>query len=317
MKVIYRVWLLLCIVAVAPLIYLGWKTYNIQQDVDIINSSIVRISSFESQIALKNTKLTSKQNLNIQEKISKIQDFEDRRYNAITTQLNSFWSGVNGFLALVGIFFAIFSWYLVKQVESATKNIDELEKLKKDIGDYIADKSFELYKRTIKQDITQIIKSIKQSNNQEEIKSAYDILKLRINYVEMSDLIELYNSFHTGSFELKQSNPSFYYSYLSYYLVLMLFKNYKDMPDNLIQELIHALKTIESSLLIEYFMLLNDLCNIDITVGDKFGNKMSHKIKLEALYTDMVKNPRNTNCYNNSDNVNHIIEKWFGHKVKK
>lgn len=310
MKFIHKGRSLLYLVIIILLIYLGWITHNVQEDIKEIQTQVRLIKQNDSSFIAPAINLSSKQMI-VQDQISKIQDFEDRRYNAVTTQLNSFWSGVNGFLALVGIFFALFSWYLTKQVESATKNIDELENLKKDIDDYIADKSFELYERTIKQDVAQIIQAIKLSKNQEMIKSAYDIFKLRIKYIEMNDLIALYDSFNFNSRVLKQDKPSFYYTYLSYYLVLMLLKNYSEIPDGLVQELIHEFKT-NHDLLCSSFILLNDICNTDVTIGKKLGNIVSKKTDLEELRTETLKEKPK---YLREIDINDTFKRWFGYEV--
>ena len=101
---------------------------RIRQDVENIkNEQKQLINQVKSISITAPANISNKQVFVLQDQVSKIQDFEDRRYNAITTQLNSFWSGVNGFLALIGIFFALFSWYLTKQVESANTNIKEIQ----------------------------------------------------------------------------------------------------------------------------------------------------------------------------------------------
>ncbi len=82
---------------------------RIRQDVENIkNEQKQLINQVKSISITAPANISNKQVFVLQDQVSKIQDFEDRRYNAITTQLNSFWSGVNGFLALIGIFFALF-----------------------------------------------------------------------------------------------------------------------------------------------------------------------------------------------------------------
>ncbi len=288
----------------------GWSSYKLKQDVDLVNSRIEQVS-LNSQIMFKNIQPSNKPSTNLQYQISEIQDFEDRRYNAITAQLNSFWSAVNGFLALIGIFFAMFSWYLVKQVESATKNIDKLEELKKNIDNYIEDKSFELYEKTIKQDITQIINMVNESKDFGAIKSAYDLLRLRINYVTIEELIHLYNSFKHNFVKAKQSNPSHYYADLSYYLVLMLFKSPKNIPDDLIREVIDLLIVSDQNVdVIQSFILLNDLCNVNQLIGKELGARTRDVIGLDKLRDDMLKN-----VSNDKSRVEHILTKWFGQQL--
>jgi predicted PurR-regulated permease PerM len=314
MKIIKKIILLFGIwfIIISGCIFVGWESYKLKQDVDLVKSRIEQVS-FNSQIMFKNIQSSNKRSTNIQEQIAKIQDFEDRRYNAITAQLNSFWSGVNGFLALIGVFFAMFSWYLVRQVESATKNINKLEKLEQNINDAIAKKSFALYENNIKQDISQIIQSVKDSKNQEMITSAYDLLKLRINYIEMSAITDLYNSFSSDSVQLKQDRPSFYYNYLSYYLVLMLFKDYKKIPDNLINELIDILKS-NASLLMDDFVLLNNLCNVDKSIGKRFGDRISEIINLKILYFAAIDGISDDRSYLR-ENISSLFERWFGYIV--
>lgn len=300
--------IILLVIPLGLCLFFAWQLSVVKQKVNNVQAQVKLISQVESTPITLPTKLSNNQVVALQDQISKIQDFEDRRYNAITTQLNSFWSGVNGFLALIGIFFAMFSWYLVKQVESATKNIDILEEQKKDIGDYIAKNSFELYERTIKQDISQIIQSVKDSKNQELITSAYDVLKLRINYIEMNTLTDLYDSFSSGSVQLKQDRPSFYYKYLSYYLVLMLFKDYKKIPDDLIQEVIDLLiKPHHGVEIIQSFILLNNLCNANQLIGKKLGERTSAVIKLNELRKKMLDDQTN--------DINHILTHWFGLQI--
>ncbi len=312
MKIIKKIILLFGVwfIIISACIFVGWGYCKLKQDVDLVRSRIEQVS-LNSQIMFKNIQSSNKRGTNIQEQITKIQDFEDRRYNAITAQLNSFWSGVNGFLALIGVFFAMFSWYLVRQVESATKNIDILEEQKKDIDDYIAKNSFKLYERTIKQEISQVIQSVKRSENQEMITSAYDLLKLRINYIEMSAITDLYDSFSSGSVQLKQDRPSFYYNYLSYYLVLMLFKDYKKIPDNLINELIDILKS-NPYLLMGNFVLLNDLCNVDKSIGKRFGDRISEIINLKILYFAAIGGISDDRSYLR-ENISSLFERWFGY----
>ncbi len=309
----FMVWfILICICCVV--FVLGYC--KLKQDVDLIKNRIDQVS-LNSQVMFKNIQSSNKRGTNIQEQITKIQDFEDRRYNAITAQLNSFWSGVNGFLALIGVFFAMFSWYLVRQVESATKNIDILEEQKKDIDDYIAKNSFKLYERTIKQDISQIIQSVKDSKNQEAIESAYDILKLRINYVDTNDLIDLYGVFNKSSNSLRNQSPIMYFSYLSRYLLLFLFifkNDRKDVrvPTILIQDFIHCLTHSRICDLITNYYQLYALCITDEQVGAILRGQISQVMQMEDLRNELI-----TNGKNDKNEVDYILEKWFGYAVSK
>lgn len=309
---LFGIWFIL----ISGCIFVGWESYKLKQDVDLVKSRIEQVS-LNSQIMFKNIQSSNKRGTNIQEQIAKIQDFEDRRYNAITAQLNSFWSGVNGFIALVGIIsaivsilFAVLSLFLAKQVESATKNIDALEQLKKDIDDYIAKKSFELYERTIKQDIAQILNIVRESKDYGAIESAYDLLRLRINYVTVEELISLYNSFKHNLADVRQTKSSYYYKDLSYYLVLMLFKSPVCIPDCLIQELIDGLSSLRACDMVQSFILLNDLCNVNQAIGKILGERTRQVFELEKLCINMLDNKNND--ASESDTIRHILTKWFG-----
>lgn len=314
------------ILLVTPIVFclfFAWQLSGVKQEINNVQAQFKLINQIESIPISSLTKLSNKQVVVIQDQISKIQDFEDRRYNAITTQLNSFWSGVNGFLALIGIFFAMFSWYLTKQVESATKNVDKLDSLQKNIDDYIAEKSFELYEQTIKQDILQIIKAVKKSHSQETIKSAYDILRLRIKYVDMNDLIDIYNSFNKKYEKSKLSLPSPYFANLSYYLVLMLVKKPEGIPDNLIQEITELFKILRIEYLISCFTLINELCDTDNYIGKMFGDRMSKTIDLNILRAEIL----DTQLFlftSEADwvikdsikkSTDYVFEKWFGQEI--
>jgi hypothetical protein len=318
MKIIKKIILLFGIwfIIISGCIFVGWESYKLKQDVDLVKSRIEQVS-FNSQIMFKNIQSSNKRSTNIQEQIAKIQDFEDRRYNAITAQLNSFWSGVNGFLALIGVFFAMFSWYLVRQVESATKNINKLEKLEQNINDAIAKKSFALYENNIKQDISQIIQSVKDSKNQEAIESAYDILKLRINYVDTNDLIDLYVVFNKSSNSLRNQSPIMYFGYLSHYLLLFLFifkNDRKDVrvPTILIQDFIYCLTNSRICDLIANYYQLYALCTTDEQLGAILRGQISQVMQMEDLRNELI-----TNGKNDENEVDSILENWFGYTVGK
>lgn len=169
---------------------------RIRQDVENIkNEQKQLINQVKSISITAPANISNKQVFVLQDQVSKIQDFEDRRYNAITTQLNSFWSGVNGFLALIGIFFALFSWYLTKQVESANTNIkeiqDELDKAaasrekiqeyQTNIEQFIESKSVELFKSLVKQDVAEQIDEL--ISNPPSLETKFDYLVGKVKYI--------------------------------------------------------------------------------------------------------------------------------------
>lgn len=187
------------ILLVTPIVFcffFAWQLSGVKQEINDIKTEQVKlITQIESIPIPALAKISNKQVIALQDQILKLQDFEDRRYNAITTQLNSFWSGVNGFLALIGIFFAMFSWYLTKQVESANTNIkeiqDELDKAaasRKKIEDYqinieqfIESKSLELFNSLARQDAAEQIDEL--ISNPKSLETKFDYLVGKVKYI--------------------------------------------------------------------------------------------------------------------------------------
>ena len=187
------------ILLVTPIVFcffFAWQLSGVKQEINDIKTEQVKlITQIESIPIPALAKISNKQVIALQDQILKLQDFEDRRYNAITTQLNSFWSGVNGFLALMGIFFAMFSWYLTKQVESANTNIkeiqDELDKAaasrekiqeyQTNIEKFIESKSVELFKLLVKQDVAEQIDEL--ISNPPSLETKFDYLVGKVKYI--------------------------------------------------------------------------------------------------------------------------------------
>lgn len=171
---------------------------RILQDVENIkNEQKQLINQVKSISITAPANISNKQVFVLQDQISKLQDFEDRRYDAITTQLNSFWSGVNGFLALIGIFFAIFSWYLTKQVESANTNLKEIqdeldkaaasrkkiEEYQTNIEQFIESKSVELFQALVRKDVAEQIDELILDHSLMATK--FDFLINKIKYIDV------------------------------------------------------------------------------------------------------------------------------------
>ena len=187
--------IILLVIPIGVCLFFAWQLSGVKQEINNVQAQVKLINQIESIPISSLTKLSNKQVVVIQDQISKIQDFEDRRYNAITTQLNSFWSGVNGFLALIGIFFAMFSWYLTKQVESANTNIKEIqselnkaaasrkkiEEYKTNIEKFIESKSVELFKSLVRQDVAEQIDEL--ISNSPSLETKFDYLVGKVKYI--------------------------------------------------------------------------------------------------------------------------------------